>query len=62
MDFAGFASFFFIIGFLMITAISIYVSPLFCGSPNEKKMIRTPQEVDLYQSETASAPPVANAV
>lgn len=29
-----------------MTAGAIYISPLFCGSNNEKKILRAPQEVD----------------
>lgn len=29
-----------------MTSGAIYISPLFCGTNNEKKMVRSPQEVD----------------
>ena len=30
-------------GFILLLAAAIYVSPLLCGSVNEKKMISAPQ-------------------
>ena len=42
----GFASFCYIIAFIMATATSIYYSPLFCGSSNEKTMIKNPDAAD----------------
>ncbi|RYH18504.1 hypothetical protein EON65_27160 [archaeon] len=42
----GFGAFCFILAFFLFLAAAVYVSPLFCGSPNEKKMIRAPQEID----------------
>jgi hypothetical protein len=45
-DTIGFAAFCFIISFLIMISGAIYISPLFCGTNNEKKMIRSPQEVD----------------
>lgn len=61
----GFASFCFIVAFLLFMAAAIYVSPLMCGSNNEKKMIRSPQEIEsgyaAYSENTtpasATAPP-----
>eukprot|EP01031_Cornospumella_fuschlensis_P033118 gene33118-40060_t len=59
----GFGAFCFILAFFLFLAAAIYVSPLFCGSPNEKKMIRAPQEIDTNYAAysdgaKASAPPV----
>jgi len=42
----GFAAFAYIIAFLLFVIAAIYVSPLICGSPNERKMINSPQEID----------------
>ena len=42
----GFACFFFFIAFWFMVAIAVYISPLACGSNNEKKMIRSPQELE----------------
>eukprot|EP01039_Chlorochromonas_danica_P004239 gene4239-4658_t len=56
----GFATFCFIVSFLLLTIAAIYLSPLFCGSPNEKKVLRSPQEVEetsysAYSETTPSA-------
>ncbi len=61
----GFASFCFIIGFLLLTAGAIYISPLICGSNNERKMIRAPEEIDATYSaysEKTSSPSAPNQV
>ena len=42
----GFASFVFILGFMILFIAAIYASPILCGSINEKKMIRTPTELE----------------
>lgn len=60
-SFKGFASFCFIIGFILLTAAAVYISPLMCGSNNERKMIRSPEEIDATYSAysengSASAP------
>ncbi len=36
----------FFVAFSVFVTGAIYISPMFCGSPNEKKMITKPQEVD----------------
>ena len=56
----GFASFCYIIGFFLLLSAAVYVSPLICGSNNEKKMVQNPQEIDTGYSyaEKPSAPPV----
>lgn len=47
----GFASFCYIIAFLILAAAAIYVSPVFCGSNNEAKMLKGPHEIDTgYQT------------
>jgi hypothetical protein len=58
----GFASFCFIVAFLLFMVAAVCISPLMCGSTNEKKVIRAPQEVDTgysayKESGGASAPP-----
>lgn len=47
----GFASFVFIIAFLLFGFAAIYVSPFFMGSNNEKKMVRSPQEIETGYSD-----------
>ena len=42
----GFASFCHILAFVLAVAAGIYVSPLICGSANEKKIVNNPQELD----------------
>uniref|UniRef100_A0A7S0SSU5 Uncharacterized protein n=1 Tax=Chromulina nebulosa TaxID=96789 RepID=A0A7S0SSU5_9STRA len=42
----GFATFVYLLAFILFIAGAVYVSPAFCGSGNEKKMIRSPQELD----------------
>jgi len=42
----GFASFCYIIAFIILSAAAIYVSPVFCGSNNEAKMLKGPHEID----------------
>jgi uncharacterized membrane protein len=59
----GFASFVFICAFILLIAAGIYISPFFCGSNNEKKIIRSPQEIDsgysaYSENPSASAPQV----
>jgi len=49
---SGFASFLFILGFFLLIAAALYISPFVTGSANEKKVLRAPQEIDtgmLYQ-------------
>eukprot|EP01041_Mallomonas_annulata_P012932 gene12932-27282_t len=50
----GFASFCYILGSILCLCAAIYISPPFCGTANEKKIIRNPQEIDLgnYASES----------
>lgn len=42
----GFGSFMFFVAFSVFLTGSIYISPMFCGTNSEKKMISKPQEVD----------------
>ena len=42
----GFASFCYILAFIILTAAAVYVSPIFCGSNNESKMLKGPHEID----------------
>lgn len=44
--YVGFASFCYILAFLLFSAGAVYASPLIMGSNNEKKMISSPQEID----------------
>jgi hypothetical protein len=30
----------------MLTIAAVYISPMICGSPNEKKMMSTPTELE----------------
>lgn len=57
----GFAVFFHIVGFILSSAVSIYLSPLITGTKNESKILSTPQNID--GTDSPSAPlPTANAV
>jgi hypothetical protein len=42
----GFASFCYILATLLLIAAAVYVSPVMCGSVNEQKMIKAPQEIE----------------
>lgn len=42
----GFGSFMFFVAFAVFLSAAIYISPMFCGSNTEKKMISKPQEID----------------
>eukprot|EP00428_Durinskia_dybowskii_P074694 CAMPEP_0170392064 /NCGR_PEP_ID=MMETSP0117_2-20130122/19994_1 /TAXON_ID=400756 /ORGANISM="Durinskia baltica, Strain CSIRO CS-38" /LENGTH=119 /DNA_ID=CAMNT_0010648179 /DNA_START=104 /DNA_END=463 /DNA_ORIENTATION=- len=42
----GFGAFMFCVAFCVFLSGAIYISPMFCGSPNEKKLISKPQEID----------------
>mmetsp|Transcript_2256 Transcript_2256/g.3066 ORF Transcript_2256/g.3066 Transcript_2256/m.3066 type:complete len:140 (-) Transcript_2256:238-657(-) len=42
----GFASFLYFCSFVIVFAAAIFISPLCCGSNNERKVIRSPQEID----------------
>ena len=57
----GFASFFCIVGAFMCLSMAVYYSTLICGSPNEKKVLFTPQEIDSIEAgafnNNPSAPP-----
>ena len=44
---AGFASFCFIVAFLMLLTSGLLISPLCVGSPNEKKTLRNPYELEV---------------
>jgi predicted metalloprotease len=36
----------FFVAFAVFLSGAIYISPMFCGSPNEKKLVSRPQEVE----------------
>lgn len=57
----GFASFCFIMAFFLLLFAAIYVSPLMCGTNNEKKMIHAPQEIDSGYSAYSDNQGAANA-
>lgn len=42
----GFGAFMFFVAFAVFLSAAIYVSPVFCGSNTEKKMVSKPQEID----------------
>ncbi len=42
----GVGCFVLLVGFLILFAAALYASPFVGGSPNEKKMINSPQELD----------------
>lgn len=48
---AGFASFCFVLGFIMLTAGGIYISPLCTGSINERKTLCAPIEIRALSEE-----------
>lgn len=58
----GFAAFFYIIGFILSAAVSIYLSPLICGTKNESKILSTPQNIDGTDSPSSPAVATATAV
>ena len=43
----GFGAFVYIVAFLLLGIAAAYVSPVFCGTSNEVKMLRTPQELEM---------------
>jgi hypothetical protein len=47
----GFACFVFLVAFFLFGFAAVYVSPLLMGSNNEKKMIRSPQEIETGYSD-----------
>eukprot|EP01036_Dinobryon_divergens_P029470 gene29470-38574_t len=54
----GFASFLYFCSFVILCVAAIFISPLFCGSNNERKVIRSPQEIDTDYSSFSE--PVGN--
>jgi hypothetical protein len=42
----GFATFAYVVGFILACACSIYSSPLFCGSVNERKLLSKPENLE----------------
>ena len=46
----GFASFVYIIAFLLLIGAALYISPQVCGTTKEKNMIRSPSENHAYAS------------
>lgn len=49
---AGFGAFMFFVAFAVFLAGAVYISPVFCGSNAEKKMVSKPQEIEsgeIYQ-------------
>jgi hypothetical protein len=58
----GFACFAYILGFIIASAVSIYISPLLIGSANEKKMLSNPQEIDSSSSGNIASPVVATPI
>jgi hypothetical protein len=46
LPFSGFAAFTYIIGCLLLLAAAVYISPVIFGSPKEKKMLYSPEELD----------------
>eukprot|EP01039_Chlorochromonas_danica_P004238 gene4238-4657_t len=51
----GFAAFCFIVASLLFIGAAVYFSPLFFGTANEKKILRSPQEIEASFA-PASAP------
>jgi hypothetical protein len=52
----GFASFVYFVAFIVTMVAAIYISPLCCGSPNEKAIILKPKELDRSQSTYSDRP------
>ena len=46
----GFASFVYILAFLLLVIAAFYISPYVCGTTKEKNMIRSPSENHAYAS------------
>jgi hypothetical protein len=44
----GFASFVYIVGFVLLFTAAIMVSPVCCGTPNETTIMRNPQEIEEF--------------
>lgn len=42
----GMASFFYICAFVLFFSAGLYISPLVCGSANERKIIKDPQDLE----------------
>jgi hypothetical protein len=47
----GFGSFCYICAFVFALVASIYYSPMLCGSPNEKRMLKDPTQIDTGYNE-----------
>ncbi len=43
---SGFASFLYILAFILLVSGALYISPVVCGSLKEKSMLRAPEELD----------------
>lgn len=54
----GFAAFAFIVAFILLISSAIYISPLFTGSENEKRMIKAPQEIESGYTNSSATPQV----
>lgn len=52
----GFASFCFILGFVLLFAAAIYLSPTSCGSELEKKTLSAPIELPVKTAKGAAVP------
>jgi hypothetical protein len=57
----GFASFCYILGFVVCSAASIYLSPYFCGTKSESSILSTPQNVHGEQYVNEPTAPLAQA-
>eukprot|EP00341_Mesodinium_pulex_P016426 CAMPEP_0116936842 /NCGR_PEP_ID=MMETSP0467-20121206/31134_1 /TAXON_ID=283647 /ORGANISM="Mesodinium pulex, Strain SPMC105" /LENGTH=86 /DNA_ID=CAMNT_0004618513 /DNA_START=184 /DNA_END=444 /DNA_ORIENTATION=- len=53
----GFAAFCHILAFVLVCAAGIFISPLICGSANEKKIVSNPQELDSTYSAYSESQP-----
>ena len=56
----GFACFLYLMAFIIFFAVALYISPYSCGTPNEKKILQNPHELEggysAYQENQPSAP------
>ena len=41
----GFASFCYVLGATFLLISALYISPFLCGTPNERKMLKSPTEI-----------------
>jgi hypothetical protein len=50
----GFGAFVFFVAFATFITAAVYISPMYCGSQNEKKMVNGPQEIAMESKSLAT--------